>query len=182
MTDNDQGSEELVSDSQLNIVSIGASNEVEELVHDLRLARKNLRALRAGREEMRGIGKLLNTQDNRADENPMFAVRKKVRDCGMDSDYTDKYFWYDGPNHEEPSDEEVERLEALDVEEDGDTHKIYYVERWEFVQAFFTEAAAQRYIDGNKHNLGETGIYAYSAYRNYEWIAVRKFLKGLDDD
>ena len=52
---------------------------------------------------------------------------------------------------------------------------------FEFVQACFTEAAAQQYIDENKHNLKKPRIYVYSGDRNREWQAVRKHLMEFQD-
>ncbi len=125
---------------------------------------------------MASIGEQVRTQNNRADQNPIFAVQEKRRIRGMDSGFTDDYYWQRTSGS--VSQEEVERLEALDVEADGDFYKVYYIEQWVFVMPFFTEKAAQLYIDENAHNLGETRIWAYSAYRNKEWIAIRKMLMG----
>jgi hypothetical protein len=49
------------------------------------------------------------------------------------------------------------------------------------IQPFFTEKAAQEYINANRHNLVEPRIYVESGYRNYEWQAVRTLLKTMED-
>lgn len=40
--------------------------------------------------------------------------------------------------------------------------------------AFFTEKAAQEYIDAQRHNLQNPRIYALSAHANREWKALRR--------
>jgi hypothetical protein len=55
-------------------------------------------------------------------------------------------------------------------------HRTGYVDPWEFVQPFVTEAAAEAYIAANSHRMNETRIYVDSGYRNYEWQAMRAML------
>lgn len=53
-------------------------------------------------------------------------------------------------------------------------------QRWPKVVTYcLTESAAQAYIDANRHNMKNPTIYATSLYRNYEMIAIRKFLMEL---
>ena len=54
--------------------------------------------------------------------------------------------------------------------------KGYYIDRYEFVTAHFTEAAALQYITNNRHNLNEPRTFVTSQYRCYEWNALREAL------
>jgi hypothetical protein len=57
--------------------------------------------------------------------------------------------------------------------------RLGYIEVWEFVTGCLTEQGCKDYIACNGHNLREPRIYAYGAYRNAEFIALRKWLMGL---
>ena len=78
---------------------------------------------------------------------------------------------------EEP---DVESLEANLYDEvclDGERYeKIYYLLRWRFVCAHFTEAAAEAYIVQNSHNLTDPRVYVTSQSRCYEWQDVMGIL------
>ena len=134
-------------------------------------------------QELREMGKLILTEDNRATAHPIFVVRQYRRIHGMDPNYgEDNYEWVHTQDHEFslPSDGALE--EYLDSE-DGDItefEKVYYLDIEVNVQPFFTEKAAQRYINSNKHNLTKPYIYVECAYRNYEWQLIREFLMGLE--
>ncbi len=128
------------------------------------------------------IGELVRTQDNRCTSDPLFLVQEKKRIYGMDGDYCDDYEWLCEDDHEHVADR-IERagLDALAERGEDVTgwEKIHYVETWEFVTVCFTEQACKDYILANGHNLNEPRIYAVSAYRNREMIAVMDFLKSL---
>jgi hypothetical protein len=139
------------------------------------------------------IAASLATQDNRMTSFPIFLVQKKVRQDGMDMDFCDNCIWVNSTNDgEEVTDPaQIERLEQLDVqgylskeedEEFSDYLKTGYVDRWETVQPFFTEIAAQQFINSNsrRHDPGALRIYVDSAYQNPEWQAVRNFLLSLN--
>ena len=97
------------------------------------------------------IGERLRTQDNRITAQPIFLVEQEQRVYGVDHHYTDDFEEIDGKN-------------------------VGYKTIWVFVQCCFTEAAADRYIAENGHNLNNPRTYVASAYRNHEWIAVRDML------
>ncbi|MCP3966673.1 MAG: hypothetical protein GY718_10035 [Lentisphaerae bacterium] len=101
----------------------------------------------------KSIAHEINTQDNRATQDPLFCVFEKERIYGLDPDYSDGY--------------------EYDSETDD---KIYYVERDRFATAHFTEKAAQEYIDIDGHNLERPFIYVTSMRRCYEMIAIRQAL------
>jgi len=128
------------------------------------------------------IGKLIKTQDNRITDQPMFIVQQKVRDYGYDSDYTDDYIWYSNEDAMEASSEQAYNLDndTFSDEYDHEWEKKYYIERWEFVTACFTEQGCKNYLKINGHNLREPRIYAEGSYRNNEFQAVRDMLIGLD--
>lgn len=122
------------------------------------------------------------TQDNRCTAEPIFVVQQRKRLYGVDPDIVDdsEVVWLDGENDcQEIDGEERERLEALyqdTFDVPGKYHRTGYVDQWEFVQPFFTEAAAVAYIEANLHRLTDPRIYVDSAYRNPEWQAVRAMI------
>jgi hypothetical protein len=143
------------------------------------------------------IGERLRTQDNRITAHPIFEVQERKRVYGIDTDYDPQIAWlYSDESIEvdpalaklaeeffeehgsEPEYEQGEDGEWHLMEGDSDTlRRVGYHEHWEYVQPFFTEAGAQRYIEENGHNhRGELRIYAGSAFRNHEWQAIRKHL------
>jgi hypothetical protein len=129
---------------------------------------------------MQQIGELIRTQDNRCTSDPLFLVQEKKRMYGMDPDYCEDYDWL-SEDHEAVADE-IERA-GLDVLDDKGVEikgweKAYYIDQWEFVTVCFTEQACKDYIEANGHNLNEPRIYAASAYRNREMIAIREMLKS----
>lgn len=133
-------------------------------------------------DNMKKIGVLINTQDNRITDAPMFIVEKKVRDYGYDCGYSDYYEWLDCDNgHECASPEEAEQLDSAHeaMESTAGWEKVFYKDRWEFVTACFTESGCKDYLAINKHNLGECRIYADGSYRNNEFRSIRNFLSAL---
>lgn len=132
-------------------------------------------------DAMRKIGELIRTQDNRCTSDPLFIVQQKKRIYGMDRNYFDDYEWLREDDHEHVADR-IERagLDALDEQGEDVTgwEKLYYLDIWEFVTVCFTEQACKDFIAANGHNLNEPRIYASSAYRNREMIAIREFLKS----
>ena len=133
-------------------------------------------------DKLKEIGKLLNTQDNRATDAPLFIVQQKIIDYGYTSDYAEDYEWMDANNEYSKADsKKAKQLETLDDagEDTGTWEKIYYKERWEFVTACFTEQGCTDYIAINGHNLNEPRIYAEGSYRNNEFRTIRDWLKKL---
>lgn len=109
---------------------------------------------------------------------PIFLVEQRRRIYGMDSDYTDEFEWL-SEEGSQIDDTRARRLEALyqggciDSEHRG-YRRACYIDRWEFVQPFFTRQAAQSYIDANAHRMTDPRIMVDSAYRNPEWQAIRR--------
>jgi hypothetical protein len=47
------------------------------------------------------------------------------------------------------------------------------------ITTFFTNEAAEAYIEANKHNLHDPHVYVDSGYRNYEWQFMRALIVAL---
>lgn len=136
--------------------------------------------------------KELETQDNRATAHPLYVVYQ-TEHVPTDSDYSDKYEYYD-PHSSDDFDNlewfvesnEIDLPKPMDddelfkwLEEHYDINKVYYLEKPKFVTAFFTNKAAELYIRANAHNLKDPYVYVESLYRNYEMQAVRNhFVDG----
>jgi hypothetical protein len=142
----------------------------------------------------------LATQDNRMTEHPVFAVQEKHRIYGVDPEYVscgNHAGWGLAWLNEEGDEADEQQTRWLDnlqkqtdpngepqlgvwIEEgygsEDDWTLVGYVEVWEFVTPCFTEAAALRYIEQNRHNLNDPRIYVYSAVGNREWIEAREFI------
>lgn len=133
-------------------------------------------------EELKAIGELIRTQDNRITDAPIFIVQREVREWGYDPYYAEEFKWVhlEGDGHE-ADEEQAERLEGLDgnCEDTSPWAKVYYKDRWQFVTACFTEQGCKDYLRQNGHNLGKTRIYADGSYRNDEYRKVRKALMEI---
>ena len=126
------------------------------------------------------IGERIQTQDNRITSHPIFLVEEKRRVWGIDPTYSDDVLiaWLNADG-DEPSPRLAAALERNyqdGCRSRGKYRRVGYIEIWVFVQACFTEAAANRYIAENRHNLKSPRVYVASGYRNFEWIAIRAML------
>lgn len=137
-------------------------------------------------EKLKEIQHELKTQDNRCTADPIFLVEECVRIHGMDSDYSDNYIWYNAEYCSEADEEEVKKLESkkmvafADIDY-GAWQKSYYIEKWITVQSFFTEKAAQAFLEANRHrHTGRLRVYADSLYRNYEMKMIRDYILNLE--
>ena len=133
--------------------------------------------------DLPAIGKRIRTQDNRITADPIFLVEECVRIYGIGLEYDPQIVWL----HADES-VEVDAAEALKLEREYQIssnepeafRRVGYVEQWHYVQPFFTEAAADLYIKQNAHRRKwRLRTYVDSAYRNYEWQAVRKHLMEM---
>jgi hypothetical protein len=109
---------------------------------------------------------------------PIFVVQQRERIYGVDAGYTDDFVWRD-EDWDEVDEAESVVTEAL-YQESGECprgwHRDGYVDRWVFVQPFFTRGGAEAYIETSRHRLTDPRIYVDSAYRNPEWQAAVKAL------
>lgn len=132
-------------------------------------------------DELRAIGQLIDTQDNRATDQPIFIVQQKREHPAADGHDFDRIAWVDFDGEE--ADEET--AAALDREHEDFSDppegwaRVAMVSHWEFVTACFTAKGCEDYIAANGHNLKEPRIYADGSYRNAEFRALRTFLLGL---
>jgi len=131
------------------------------------------------------IGALIKNEDNHATSYPIFVVQTRERIYGIDSRWIEKGLREDGSGFDWVYEDGLEPVDAENTiqleskfEEDGEDEppgyrRICYVDRWEWVQPFFTKSGAQDYIVSNAHNLKNPRIYVESAHRNYEWQVAR---------
>lgn len=115
------------------------------------------------------VAQNLREQDNRGTGNPIFLVQQKVRDYGYSGDFADDWVFLSPEGHETDA-AEYGYADRDELTETGAK------DRWEFVQPFFTDEAAKRYIRENQHNLGECRVWVGSGYRNDEWALARQVL------
>lgn len=129
--------------------------------------------------DIAAIVKRLATQDNACTAHPIFVVQQRERIYGIDAQWTDDIAWIDDEGEVDPSDPDWTKAEEH-YQETGEElwewTRTGYVDRWVFVQPFFTRAAAEAYIEANGHRLTDPRVYVDSAYRNREWQAIVSFL------
>jgi hypothetical protein len=131
-------------------------------------------------EDLREIGELLLTQDNRATSEPIYLVQQKRRIYAIEDHAADGFLWsHCGETVSSDLGEILEKGYKAGGEIPDDYHRTGYIEIWEYVMPFFTEVGAEAYLAANRHNLRSPEVYVASGYRNPEWIALREFLRGL---
>jgi len=118
------------------------------------------------KEQLKSIAYEINTQDNRITADPLFCVFEKERIYGMDLNHSDYYVWLDDNNEEITIEELLTEYglteEQAEYSNEFDLQKVYYIDRKRFINAHFTEKAANEYICSNKHNLNHPFIYVTS--------------------
>jgi hypothetical protein len=132
-------------------------------------------------ERLKQLVERLTTQDNRATAHPLYCVEQEHRIYGMREDCADKYIWQRKESLDctfRTKEEVVAFCDELTIDED-DFEKVFYALEWRFVNAHFTEDAAQQYIDNNDHNLTNPRIFVTSQHSCYEWIEIVEILKNL---
>lgn len=143
---------------------------------------EKMAAAPAAPDELREIGRLLATQNNRITDQPLFIVQQK-RSYVTDDDYSERYEWREteSGDHIEASPLRAARLELLHkhYRETPGWQRFAMFDVWEFVTACFTEQGCKDYLRINGHNLKETRIYADGSFRNHEYQAVRSWLLSL---
>lgn len=140
----------------------------------------------------------LNTQDNRSTSNPLFIVcdwekLPTKEDYSSDWEYADLWDGYQAigttkddlikfakDNEQEIPEKEMDADELMEwlVKEKGfNLIKNYYFERRVFINAFFTEKAADKFIEENKHHFSKkVHTYVSSLWRNPEMQFIRNNL------
>lgn len=109
----------------------------------------------------------MRMQDNRSTSHPIFSVQVKIRLLTEDTSEGVTYLdedWFEVPESEWGDDPDNNKLLT----------RIGVAERWEHVQAFFTQEGANAYIRNYKHRYRsqELRVYVDSAHSNSEWQAV----------
>lgn len=143
-------------------------------------------------EELRRIGHLIRTQDNRGTDQPLYIVQQKKRIYGFGEGYGTGTTWID-KNDGELNDKEQKYHERRWMNNryvPDDLVRIGYEDIWEFVTSCFTKQGCQDFIDRDGHNLNEPRItetkaepilevYADGSYRNAEYRTIRNWLMSL---
>lgn len=134
-------------------------------------------------DELSEIGALINSQDNRGTDQPMFAVMEKRGMVTLDTHDHDRIEWYDPDDCCTADESKAARLEAL---HQGGRD----IKRWEryaikdidvFVTACFTEKGCKDFLARDGHNHNRPFIYAFGSYRNSEYQGMRNWLKSLSN-
>jgi hypothetical protein len=125
----------------------------------------------------------LHTQDNRITSHPLFAVQQKRVIYGLDENYATEHRWVDYDGECSPEDANLyDAMRENDEPLPDGARRLGLIEKWEFVTGCMTEQGCKDFIACNGHNLNEPRIYAYSGYRNAEFIALREWLMSLRPD
>lgn len=133
---------------------------------------------------LRVLAGLVKDQDNYSTAHPQYIIQQRRRIYGMEQEYADHVAWrYDGEEvtttQDENCDEVLEEfckeaeISRDDVEEQG------YIDIYEFVQPFFSERAALKFMENNKHRLTDPRLFIDSAHRNYEWQMIEEILEWV---
>lgn len=137
-------------------------------------------------KELRELGELLRSQDNRATDHPLFVVQELVEhpcDPERQGQFAEtRLVWYETDEGAEVPTHIRSNLEHgfLRTGQKPDGYdRCFFGGLWTNVQEFFTEEAADKYISENKHNLKSPRVYAKGTYRNKEMRLIRNWLMSL---
>jgi hypothetical protein len=145
---------------------------------------------------MEKIAERMKGQDNLATADPIYMVVQDEIIVGLDPQWCagrehitwfhDDWYLFEGDGvkvyegyEEETTFEKLEDHWEETGEEVGDWTRTGYQIRSIYVQPFFSEKGAEKYIEENRHNLKNPRVFVESAYRNDEWQAARRYLIGL---
>ena len=146
-----------------------------------------------------------NRKNDHCTADPIFVVQEQKRIYGIDTEYDPPIEWQHGDEYTALDDEQAAIAEAFfqehceapkfivagvafgrridpepardEADYISDLRRVGYHEYWDFVQPFFTGESAEYYIETNSHrHRGKLRVYVDSAYRNWEWQAMRKML------
>jgi hypothetical protein len=138
--------------------------------------------------------KNLNTQDNRATQDPIYVVEEEETIYGISLEYTDKTVWLNRKGEDGDAYETLEEVKQYLVEADNflqtsaisavdaeiaGFERIGVTRRWRLINVHLTDAAADVYIKDNTHrHAGRLRSYVPSQYRCHEFNAVIEALKN----
>jgi hypothetical protein len=165
---------------QLDGEWLGKCNCLAAQLIDVTAERDQLKAKLA---ELESIGELINSQDNRCTDQPMFAVMEKRGILTLDTHDHDRIEWVETESGDycEADETKARRLEALHQgHRDTPGWERYAIKDVDvFVTACFTEQGCKDFLARDGHNHRRPFIYAFGSYRNGEYQAVRNWLKSL---
>lgn len=159
---------------------LGKCNCLAAQLIDVTAERDQLKAKLA---ELEAIGALINSQDNRHTDQPMFAVMEKRGMITLDTHNHDRIEWVETESGDycEADETKARRLEALHQgHRDTPGWERYAIKDVDvFVTACFTEQGCKDFLARDGHNHRKPFIYAFGSYRNSEYQTVRNWLKSL---
>jgi hypothetical protein len=141
--------------------------------------------------ELRKIGELLRTQDNRCTDQPMFIVEQQVEHPCDEERHgffeSTRVVWYCTNEGDEVDGLRASRLEKLyrkryrfGIDEIPEKYgRVVMGMQYEYVTACLTEEGAEAYLSINGHNLKQPRIYVNGSFRNNEFQTVRNWLMSL---
>lgn len=134
---------------------------------------------------LKDIGEKLKTQNGRITSHPVFEVRVKKQLISAEG-YSDDVVFVNNDGDEVDSKYVKENDDGNFMYTDPDDEEhVVEVSEWhvqyvdEVVMTFLTEAAADRYVRENRHNMLDPFTYVTSAYRNHEIVGLQDILKRL---
>ncbi|WP_426237410.1 hypothetical protein [Pseudomonas sp. TWP3-2] len=155
--------------------------ENSPLVQRMEAAEQERDILRAQLAVPAETGRLINSQDNRGTDQPLFAVMEKRGMVTLDTHDHDRIEWYhsdSGTTADERTIQRLEKIQASGREVKG--WERYAVKDIDvFVTACFTEQGCKDFLARDGHNHTKPYIYAFGSYRNGEYQSLRNWLKSL---
>ena len=142
-------------------------------------------------EFLMNLSKEINTQNNRITADPIFCVYEKRRVYVPDGCGETGWFSDEGSLQTEEDIEEIceeyrtenpeSTLDDEEILEELEYHKTDYEIQDTPVsgQPYFSEKAAQNHIDCNHYHYSKPFTYVESAWRNDEWVTIRKIIMDL---
>jgi hypothetical protein len=161
-----------------------ATGEYDRAVNRVSAARDESESLRAQLALPAGIGRLINTQDNRGTDQPLFAVMEKREFVTLDTHDHDRIVWVEtqSGDYNKASPSYAKTLEQkYQSSEDYPSHWERYAMKDidVFVTACFTEQGCIDFLARDGHNHTKPFIYAFGSFRNAEYQSLRNWLKAL---
>ncbi|POA45576.1 hypothetical protein C1893_23255 [Pseudomonas sp. MPR-ANC1] len=158
-----------------------AKGEYDRAVNRASAARDEIESLRAQLALPAAVGRLINSQDNRHTDQPLFAVMEKRAMVTLDTHDHDRIEWYDADSGTTADERTTRRLEAIHAAgREVKGWQRYAVKDVDvFVTACFTEQGCIDFLARDGHNHTKPFTYAFGSYRNAEYQSLRNWLKAL---
>lgn len=135
-------------------------------------------------QDLSELSREMSTQDSHVPSNPIYIVQQRRRIYGIDPKIAGANFvWLDLRQDGARVDADTERRLEEEYQETFACPEEYYrtgfVDRWDFVQPFFTRRGATEFIEDNATWLVDPRIVVNSARRNHEWRTVRQVILSV---